>query len=234
MMGSPAAHCLNHFDDGKMHWTSGYPQHLVNLPAFHMGKYLVTQAQYAAIMGYNPSAFPGIHRPVESLTYFQAAEFCQKLSQLSGRIYSLPSESQWEYACRANTTHFFSYGNMITSDLANYQSFYPLAPQPAGHPGINREQTTDVGIFPPNGFGLYDMHGNVREWCLDDVGDHYTYENAPNDGRPWFSNGIKITRGGSWMESFQDCHSAHRNFLAPSLRQDNIGFRVVLANNSDQ
>ena len=106
----------------------------------------------------------------------------------------------------------------------------PFAPKPEGHEGTNREQTTDVWIFPPNAFGLYDMHGNVREWCLDDV-NHYTYEGAPNDGRPYFGNGVKITRGGSWIESFRGCHSAHHGLLAPQFRQDRVGFRIVLATN---
>lgn len=231
MMGSSADRCLNHFNDGRIHWTSGYPQHLVNLPAFHMGKYPITQAQYEAIMGYQAPAFKGNNRPVIGLTWFESEDFCKKLSQLTGRTYSLPSESQWEYACRANTTTFFSFGDLIDSDFVNYQSFHPFAPKPQGHKGINREQTTDVGIFPPNAFGLYDMHGNVREWCLDEV-NHYTYEGAPNDGSPYFGNGVKITRGGSWRESFRQCHSAHRDAIAPQLRQDNIGFRIVLATNS--
>jgi eukaryotic-like serine/threonine-protein kinase len=230
MMGSHKDRCLNYFNDGKIAWDSGYPQHLVNLSAFHMGKYPVTQAQYQAIMGYNPSAFLGNNRPVEHLTWFQAEEFCKKLTHLTGQNYSLPSESQWEYACRSNTTTFFSYGDLISSDFVNYQSFTPFD-KPEGHKGINREQTTDVGIFPPNAFGLYDMHGNVREWCLDEIASRYTYEGAPTDGSPFFGNGIKITRGGSWIDSFRYSHSAHRNFLGPQLRQDSIGFRIVLAPN---
>jgi eukaryotic-like serine/threonine-protein kinase len=230
MMGSAEDRCLNHFDDGRICWDCGYPQHLVNLQAFHMGKYPITQAQYETIMEYKPPAFKGNNHPVTGLNWFQSKEFCNKLSQLTGRTYSLPSESQWEYACRANTTTFFSFGDSIDSDFVNYRSFYPFAPKPEGHKGINRGQTTDVGIFPPNAFGLYDMHGNVREWCLDDV-NNYTYEGAPNDGSPYFGNGIKITRGGSWIESFRGCHSAHRSVLAPQMQQDNIGFRIVLAAN---
>jgi eukaryotic-like serine/threonine-protein kinase len=230
LMGSPPGHRFN-WSDGRPHWSCGYPQHLVNLPTFHMSKYPITQSQYQAIVGNNPSGFPGDNRPVEFLTWFDAENFCMKLTRMTGRKYSLPSESQWEYACRSNTTQTYNFGDTITSDLVNYRSFHPFAPKPEGHQGINRDRTTDVGIFPPNAFGLYDMHGNVREWCLDDT-NKYTYEGAPNDGSPWFdNNGIKITRGGSWSEDANDCHSAHRALLSPYLKQNSIGFRIVLTAN---
>ncbi|MEH2434535.1 MAG: SUMF1/EgtB/PvdO family nonheme iron enzyme [Nostoc sp.] len=138
------------------------PQHQVKVSGFFMGKYAVTQAQYQAVMGNNPSNFKGEKRPVEQVSWDEAVEFCEKLSQKTGNTYRLPSEAEWEYACRAGTTTPFYFGETITTDLVNYDGNYPYGSAPKGE---YREQTTDVGKFPPNSFGLYDMHGNVWEWC---------------------------------------------------------------------
>jgi formylglycine-generating enzyme required for sulfatase activity len=127
------------------------PQHQVNVPSFFIGKYPLTQAQYQAIMGNNPAYFKGNNRPVEMVDWNDAVAFCQKLSQKTGKNYKLPSEAQWEYACRAGTTTPFYFGESITPDLVNCDGNYPYADAPKGQ---YREQTTDVGTFPPNAFGL--------------------------------------------------------------------------------
>ncbi|NEQ75130.1 MAG: SUMF1/EgtB/PvdO family nonheme iron enzyme [Okeania sp. SIO2C9] len=201
------------------------PQHYVDVPEFFMGKYPVTQAQWQAIMGNNPSRFKGVRRPVENVSWNNATEYCQKLSQITGKKYSLPSESQWEYACRARTTTPFYFGKTITSELANYRGTFTYADEPKGK---YRQETTDVGIFPPNAFGLYDMHGNVWELCADDW--HNNYNGAPKDGSAWLdeNENRSALRGGSWLYNPNDCRSAIRDF---NFRRDKhfdiIGFRVV-------
>ncbi|MFM6132912.1 MAG: formylglycine-generating enzyme family protein, partial [Sphaerospermopsis kisseleviana] len=190
------------------------PQHQVTVPSFFMGKYLVTQAQYQAIMGTNPSYFKGngstlltTQRPVERVSWHDAVKFCKLLSQRTGKKYTLPSEAQWEYACRAGTTTPFYFGESITPDLVNYNSNFPYASAPKSE---YRKQTTDVGTFPPNAFGLYDMHGNVWEWCLDNWVDNYN--NAPTNGSAvtGSSGSTKLLRGGSWDINPGSCRSASR------------------------
>jgi eukaryotic-like serine/threonine-protein kinase len=200
------------------------PIHRVNLSPFYMGKYAITQQQYQAIMGNNPSRFKGDNRPIESVSWDDAVEFCQKLSQRTGKSYILPSESQWEYACRAGTTTPFCFGETITPDLVNYDGNYTYGQAPKGR---YRQQTTDVGSFPPNAFGLYDMHGNVWEWCLD--GWHENYHGAPTDGSQWVNNDndLHLLRGGSWNYGPDYCRSAGRDRGARGNRGLNYGFRVV-------
>ncbi|MCL2926006.1 MAG: formylglycine-generating enzyme family protein, partial [Trichodesmium sp. MAG_R04] len=164
------------------------PQHDVTVPPFFMGKYPVTQGQWRAIasrtdlkveldLELKPSRFKepytsiDLQRPVEQVNWYQAVEFCQRLSKLTERNYRLPSEAEWEYACRAGTTTPFYFGETITGELANYDTSYTYADEAERE---YREQTTPVGQFPPNAFGLYDMHGNVREWCVDDWHSDYT------------------------------------------------------------
>jgi len=219
MMGSPAS------EKGRRESES--PQHQVNVPGFSMGKFVVTQEQYQQIMGNNPSSFSGAKRPVEQVSWNDAVEFCQKLSQKTGREYRLPSEAEWEYACRAGTTTPFHFGETITTDLANYNGNYTYASEPKGK---YLQETTDVGSFPPNAFGLYDMHGNVWEWCQDDWHDNYS--NAPKDGSVWTSqSGItKLLRGGSWFYDPRLCRSASRSndpWVERDTFVDIIGFRVV-------
>ncbi|NER03143.1 MAG: SUMF1/EgtB/PvdO family nonheme iron enzyme [Okeania sp. SIO3C4] len=203
------------------------PQHQVTLQPFYMSKYPITQNQYQVIMGENPSHFKGGNRPLECVSWYDATEFCQKLSQKTGKTYRLPSESQWEYACRAGTTTPFYFGETITSELANCNGNYPYGKVPKGK---YREETTDVGSFPPNAFGLYDMHGTVWEWCADDW--HKNYEGAPTDGSAWLENDGKehypVLRGGSWAIIPIICRSAYRYY--DFRREDHIyviGFRVV-------
>jgi formylglycine-generating enzyme required for sulfatase activity len=219
MMGSPLNEEKSENDEK--------PQHKVNLKSFYLGQTEITQAQYQAIMGTNPSNFKGAELPVEQVSWLNAKEFCKKLSQKTGKAYSLPSESQWEYACRAGTTTPFAFGETITTDVANYDgsNSYGKAPK-----GIYRKKTTAVNTFPPNAFGLFDMHGNVWEWCLDTW--HNNYAGAPIDGSAWKSqndNDNPVLRGGSWYYGPWNCRSAYRNYGSPVIQYGNYGFRVCLA-----
>jgi formylglycine-generating enzyme required for sulfatase activity len=199
------------------------PQHQVTLPSFFIGKYPLTQAQYQAIIGNNPAHFKGNNRPVECVSWNNAVNFCRKLSQKTGKNYKLPSEAQWEYACRAGTTTPFYFGESITPDLVNYNGNYAYAAAPKGK---YREQTTDVGTFPPNAFGLYDMHGNVWEWCEDDWNENYI--NAPVNGSALISRSdYKLLRGGSWFDGPVYCRSAYRHDGNLAFYSNAVGFRVV-------
>jgi len=216
MMGSPANEAERGSDES--------PQHQVTVPSFCMGKYELTQAQYQAIMGNNPAKFKGNSRPVESVRWGDAVAFCEKLSQRTGKKYRLPSEAEWEYACRAGTTTPFYFGESITPELVNYNGNFSYA---SASKGQYRQQTTDVGTFPPNAFGLYDMHGNLWEWCQDDYKENYT--NAPIDGSALtdLSSAYKLLRGGSWYDGPGLCRSAYRFYYLLALNFYNVGFRVV-------
>jgi formylglycine-generating enzyme required for sulfatase activity len=207
------------------------PIHSVTVESFFIGKYPVTQAQYEAIMGNNPAHFKGAQRPVEQVSWDKAVEFCDRLSQKTGKSYRLPSEAEWEYACRAGTTTPFSFGETITTDLVNYDGNYPYGEAPKG---TYRKETTDVGSFPANTFGLYDMHGNVWEWCLDRW--HENYQGAPIDGSAWltendnrYQNESRLLRRGSWDGNPRYCRSAFRVRDRRDLQFDYIGCRVVCA-----
>ena len=230
LMGSPESELERYDDEG--------PQHEVTVPTFFMGKFPITQAQWRIVaatypqaqrsLDPNPAHFKGDNRPVESVSWYDAVEFCTRLSQKTGRTYRLPSEAEWEYACRAGTTSPFHFGETITTDLANYNgSKYGRGPE-----GENREETTDVGSLDnPNAFGLYDMHGNVWEWCLDHWHDNYE-ENPPTDGSAWlFSDEskepVRVLRGGFWTYDPRICRSACRNHSSPAVRNYSGGFRVV-------
>ena len=201
------------------------PQHRVIVPTFYAGKYLITQAQWEAVMGNNPSYFKGEKLPVEKVSWNQAVEFCNKLSKKTGKKYRLLSEAEWEYACRAGTTKPFHFGETITPDLVNYDGNNPYA---NASKGLYRQETTDVGSFPPNAFGLYDMHGNVWEWCSDKW--HDNYNGAPTDGSSWETGGseYRVQRGGSWNINAVYCRSAIRNRNSAGDRGRNFGFRVAL------
>jgi formylglycine-generating enzyme required for sulfatase activity len=172
------------------------------------------------------------NRPVENVSWLDAREFCNRLSQRTGRTYSLPSEAQWEYACRAGTTTPFHFGDTISPELANYRGDVAYADGPQG---VYREQTTPVAMFPANAWGLHDMHANVWEWCLDEW--HDSYEGAPTDGRAWVdaaegekskeSVKTKLLRGGSWLSFPGFCRSAFRFHGRPVYADDYVGFRVV-------
>jgi eukaryotic-like serine/threonine-protein kinase len=199
-----------------------YPQHSVNVPAFLIGKYPITQAQYQIITGKNPSHFKGDRRPVETVSWEDAEEFCKLLPS---QKYRLPSEAEWEYACRAGTSTPFYFGGTIAPNLVNYDGNYPYADAPKGD---YRASTTNVGDFPANGYGLYGMHGNVWEWCKDIW--HENYKGAPTDGSAWLTDGnsqYHMLRGGSWYDNDRNCRSANRG--RNNLWYHNIGFRVVFS-----
>ena len=200
------------------------PQHQVTVPSFYIGKYELTQAQYQVILGTKLVSVKGNNRPVERVSWNGAVEFCEKLSQKTGKKYRLPSEAEWEYACRAGTTTPFYFGESITPDLVNYNGNYAYASAPKGK---YRQQTTDVGTFPPNAFGLYDMHGNVWEWCQDDYKENYI--DAPTDGSASTNQSAssKLLRGGSWYFNPVYCRSAYRLGRNADRLNINIGFRVA-------
>ena len=226
MMGSP---------DGEGH-DSEKPQHRVTVPEFLMGKYPITQVQWQAVMGNNPSGFKGENLPVDSVSWYDAGEFCKKLAEKTGKSYRLPSEAEWEYACRAGTTTPFHFGETITTDLANYrgtdrEEYGWKGSYGKGPKGKFREKTTPVGSFKvANAFGLYDLPGNVWEWCQDTW--HENYQGAPIDGSAWVGNSKRhnrMLRGSSW-DGFPDyCRGAFRSYIAPDIRWWCVGFRVVLS-----
>ncbi len=222
------------------------PQHQVKLKEFLIGKYPVTQAQWQAISKlpkinlemppapshFRDDNFPNL--PVERVSWYEAVEFCQRLSQLTGKDYRLPSESQWEYACRAETTTPFNCGETLTSEWANYfASYEPYAEE---LPSQYRIRTLPVGSFAPNAFGLYDTHGNIGEWCADLWHKNYKGE-PPVDGSAWldidtrlsrFSQSARLVRGGSWGDEARHCRSANRTFCSPDKRYSVLGFRVMM------
>jgi len=218
MMGAPQGEPGRSDDEG--------PQHQVTVPSFFMSQFPITQAQWQAIMGNNPSYFKGSDCPVESTSWDDFSKFCFRVSNKTGRCYRLPTEAEWEYACRAGTTSPFSCGETLTPELANYDGNYSYA---LGPKGVYREKTTPVGSFPPNNFGLYDMHGNVWEWCKDVW--HENYQGAPNDGTAWITGGDnerRLLRGGSWYYAPSICRSANRDWGTPGSRDNDIGGRIVL------
>jgi len=243
MMGSPETE-EGSTDDER-------PQHQVTIKAFCLGKYQVTQAQWKAVAAFpqvnkelklDPSRFKGDgstsltnHRPVEQVSWENAVEFCDRLSRHTKRQYRLPSEAEWEYACRAGTTTPFHFGETITTNLANYQGtdneeYKWSGSYGSGPKGVYREETTAVGSFGvANNFGLYDMHGNVWEWCQDDW--HSDYEGAPTDGSAWLSSeessDRKLLRGGSWYLNPGHCRSAYRSNDYLDSNSSHVGFRVV-------
>ncbi len=226
LMGSPEGEGYN----------SERPQHEVTVQPFFMGKFPVTQKQWQAIASLpkverdlksDPFYFKGGDRPVEQVSWYDAVEFCKRLSRETGRDYRLPSEAEWEYACRAGTTTPFYFGETITGELANYDASQTYAGESKRE---NRGKNTPFGQFPPNAFGLYDMHGNVWEWCADTW--HENYRGAPTDGSAWTRDGNdnrSPLRGGSWGFNPVHCRSARRfNLdLARDFIFGGVGFRVA-------
>jgi formylglycine-generating enzyme required for sulfatase activity len=225
------------------------PQHEVTVSEFYMGKYPVTQVQWRFVASLqeversldpNPSGFEGDDHPVERVSWLDAVEFCARLSQQTSRNYRLPSEAEWEYACRAGTTTPFHFGETIDAKIANYlaqdeetgSTVHP-GKYGRGQLGEWREQTIPVGSFKvANLFGLNDMHGNVWEWCADHWQE--SYEGAPADGRSWIDpdaseNAERSLRGGSWAFPPQYCRSACRYSGVADWRDDAFGFRIVFS-----
>lgn len=203
------------------------PPHLVSLAPFLIARSPITQEQWQKVVGKPPRCrFQGRQLPVENISWIEAEDFCRRLAHQTGRAYDLPSEAQWEYACRAGTSTPFSTGLTITTDYANYVGDFTFRDEPRG---VYRHTTTPAGQFPPNPFGLYDMHGNLWEWCADLW--HLDYTAAPCDGTAWTSSGetgYRVARGGSWHEPPTHCRSAVRLRYAEKEREDYVGFRVVL------
>ena len=230
------------------------PVHRVTLGEFLLGQTPITQAQWRAVAAWqrlehedgdlwpevldaDPVAklneaerFLGERRPVVNVSWHDAMAFCQRLRLRTGKNYTLPSEAQWEYACRAGTTTPFHWGATINTNLANYDGSEVYGD---GEKGKHRQQTVDIASFPANPWGLHDMHGNVWEWCADQW--HNNYEGAPEDGRAWIDNeanenknnmNIRLLRGGSWYGNPRNCRSAYRNYNLPDYRNVSIGFRV--------
>jgi len=231
------------------------PQNHVNVSSFYMCKYQVTQKEYQEVMKKNPSSFKGDNLPVEMVCWYDAIEYCNRLSlkegltpaySISGETnpdnwgfqgikwdsaiivpnskgYRLPTEAQWEYACRAGTATPFSTGNNITSDQANFDGSSPYNNNAAG---VNLKKTTPVGSFPANPWGLHDMHGNVWEWCWDWKENYNSGMQIDPTGPVTGKN--RAERGGSWCSGGHNLRSACRSYDFPSIRGHNDGFRVVL------
>ena len=225
IMGSP--------ENEEGYHSSESPQHEVTVPPFFMGKYPVTQQQWRVVAALpkdkidlksDPSYFKGDNLPVECVSWNDAQEFCARLSRMANKTYRLPTEAEWEYACRGGTTTPFYCGETISTDLANYDGNYTYG---QGQKGEYREKTTEVGKFPANPFGLYNMCGNVWEWCED--GWHENYINAPTDGSAWTcpSTEYMLLRGGSWNLNAGLCRAAARNRYSRDGRDYRCGFRVV-------
>jgi formylglycine-generating enzyme required for sulfatase activity len=230
MMGSPANEPGRENDE---------IQHQVTVSAFYMGKYEVTQREWCEVMGNNPSYFKGDNLPVEQVSWYDAVEYCNRRSEWEGlkpayTIHGtdvswnrnangcrLPTEAEWEYACRAGTSGPFSTGNNITTDQANYNGNYPYN----NAKGTHRKKTVAVGIFAPNAWGLYDMHGNVYEWCWDWYGDYP--RGAQTDPAGPSIGASRVVRGGSWNSDARHLRSAVRYNSAPPYRYDYIGFRLT-------
>ncbi|GBU28667.1 serine/threonine-protein kinase [Treponema sp. R8-4-B8] len=237
-MGSPAS------EQGRINEES--PQHTVTVSSFYMAKYPVTQGEYERIMGKNPSYFKGANLPVEQVDWFDAVEYCNKKSQHDGlnpayliektkdkltvkldrnaNGYRLPTEAQWEYACRAGTVTPFSTGRSINTNQANFTGANPYDSNVQGE---DRQRTTAVGSFAPNPWGLYDMHGNVFEWCWDWYGVYKSDVQEDPDGAA--SGTKRVYRGGSWMSNLPHLRSAYRYSAPPDGGGDSsIGFRLAL------
>jgi formylglycine-generating enzyme required for sulfatase activity len=212
------------FNMGSNKYDNEKPIHEVIVPAFQIGKYPITQAQYR-VMGTNPSHFSGNpQNPVEMVTWFDAQAFCKKLSQLTGKTYRLPTEAEWEYACRAGTETQFSFGD-DESQLGDYAWF----------DGNSNSATHPVGQKQPNPWGIYDMHGNVWEWCADQYHESYATKSdniKENGSIAWADNNItnqssRILRGGSWFHIPVKSRSASREKYDADDGFNDIGFRVV-------
>jgi formylglycine-generating enzyme required for sulfatase activity len=235
VMGSPAREAERDAEEVQHEVTISKP--------FYLGVYEVTQSQYQKIMGKNQAHFAeknggGPDHPVEQVRWKEAVEFCGKLSGLdaekqAGRVYRLPTEAEWEYACRAGSTTVFNVGNSLSALQANFNGIYPYG-EAAKAPNLRR--TVKVGSYPPNAWGLYDMHGNVMEWCSDWYDPDYYKEGPKNDptgpamgvlATGFAGDFFRVVRGGSWLDEARGCRAAYRFRLQSSEPYRLVGFRVV-------
>ena len=225
-MGSPTNEIERAVDEG--------PQTFVTLVSgFFMGRCEVRQREYLAVMGSNPSAFSGMpERPVEQVSWEDATNYCVRLTDLemmAGRLpqgweYRLPTEAQWEYACRAGTTTATAFGDALGSPEANFNGNFPYGGAPTGR---YLGTTMPVGSYSPNSWGLHDMHGNVFEWCHDWYGPRLSGGNIADPDGP-DTGTERLLRGGCWITLGRHCRSAYRVSHLPSTRRDRDGFRVAL------
>ena len=208
LMGSPEEEEERNDDEG--------PQREVRVEPFLLCETACTQEAWEGVTGENPSDFKGPRRPVEEVSWDDAQAFCEQVGL------RLPSEAEWEYACRAGTTTPFAFGETITPEQVNYLGNYPYGDAAEG---LNREETTDVGSLPANAFGLFEVHGNVWEWCQD--ASHDSYDGAPPDGSAWEDAGAsgRGFRGGSWLDEARLCRSASCDWDGPGERYGHLGFR---------
>lgn len=214
LMGSPSTEIERMDDEG--------PQTEVALPDFWMGKFEIAQEQYERITGSNPSMYIGSDNPVETVSWQEAMGFCKKLSEKTGKAYTLPTEAQWEFACRAGSAAPFSFGATISTDRANYDGNGVYGP---GKKGNQRLRTVPKDSFRPNGWGLANMHGNVSEWCLS---QHRPYPYRDDDGRnDPTGSAPRVLRGGSWGDAPAACRSAFRAEADPTSQSMKSGVRVI-------
>ena len=210
------------------HSTEESPRQIINIRSFFISRFPITQRQWKVLMDNNPAIFIGnSDRPVESVSWDDVQSFCQKLSDRTHKPYRLPSESEWEYACRAGTITPFCFGETIAPNLGNYNAAIPYKYAPAG---ISNTSTTEVGSYPANAFGLHDMHGNLWEWC-EDVW-HDDYDLLPIDGTAHTQGGdrsCRVVRGGSWRDPADYCRSAKRSKNATNQGDRSTGFRIAVS-----
>ena len=214
MMGSPISQARR---------KGAEPPHMVTLTkGFWMMETEVTQKQWEAVMGKNPSGFKGGELPVENVSWYDCQEFCKKCSKL-GLPIQLPTEAQWEYACRAWSATSYFWGNALNGDKANCNGLFPYGMDVKG---AFAGQTVPVGCYDPNPWGLYDMHGNVWEWC-EDLFEAYSKENV-TDPIGESENTDRVIRGGSWNYAASECRSETRYGKPPKERGKHLGFRGVV------
>jgi formylglycine-generating enzyme required for sulfatase activity len=216
MMGSPAHEKEREANEAQLE--------VMLSKGYFMGIHPVTQAQWKKVMGENPSRFQGDTLPVEQVSWHECIEFCKKMNLIDGKRYRLPSEAEWEYACRAGTNTPFHFGETISTDRANFDGKFVYG---NGKGGTYRQKTTPVDVFPPNEWGLCDLHGNVWEWCSDwygiyPSGDAVDFQ-GPIEGR------ARVIRGGAWNQIPRRCRSAHRDCADPRKRRKDVGFRVCFS-----
>jgi formylglycine-generating enzyme required for sulfatase activity len=201
------------------------PRHPVTIKSFMMGKFLITQGQWKAIMGRLPDCrFKGDRLPVERVSWKDAHSFCLGLSKKTRRNYQLPSENQWEYACRAGSVTPFCFGETLTVEVANFNGEHTFRGEPRG---VYVHATNEGGVFPPNAFGLCDMHGNLWEWCADNWLDDYSSSPRESSSYQYKDNRYRVARGGSWHEPPELCRSAARLRVLETEADEFMGLRVV-------